>query len=144
MLVFFDDILVYSKTWDDHLLHLKAVLEVLRANTLFAKMSKCQFGVHSIEYLEHIISKEGVATDPQKVACMNEWPIRRNIRQLRGFLGLTGYYRKFIKHYGLINRPLTELLKKDNFKWGEEANKALTELKNAMVSAPVLALPDFS
>ncbi|KAL0331636.1 UNVERIFIED_CONTAM: Transposon Ty3-G Gag-Pol polyprotein [Sesamum angustifolium] len=144
ILVFFDDMLVYSKTWEEHLQQLQLTLEVLRKNQLFAKRSKYDFGKQSVEYLGHIISVNGVATDPSKVECMKSWPLPKDVKGLRGFLGLTGYYRKFLKDYGTISRPLTELLKKDGFLWMDSAPAAFERLKAAMVSAPVLALPDFA
>lgn len=144
VLAFFDDILVYSPTWEEHLQHLKSVLEKLRKNTLFAKRSKCQFGKQEVEYLGHVISFEGVATYPENIKCMENWPTSKTIKQLRGFLGLTGYYMKFIKGYGIISKPLTELLKKDCFLWSEDAEQGFRALKVAMTQAPVLTLPDFT
>lgn len=144
ILVFFDDILIYSKTFDDHLHHLELTLATLRANQLYAKMSKCQFGQDNIEYLGHVISHEGVATDPTKIQCMIDWPKPTSVKSLRGFLGLTGYYRKFIKDYGFISKPLTDMLKKGGFIWSSESEVAFSKLKEAMTSSPVLALPDFT
>jgi RNase H-like domain found in reverse transcriptase len=112
---------------------------------LNAKFSKCEFGASEIEYLGHIILAAGVATDPKKVEAMREWPILKNVRALRGFLGLTGYYyRKFIKGYGVISKSLTDLLKKNGFHWTSSATAAFEALKLALSSALVLAMTDFS
>ena len=144
VLVFFDDILIYSCSWADHLRHLCAVLTVLQQHQLFVKRSKCAFGVSSIAYLGHVISDTGVAMDPAKVQAVADWPQPRSARAVRGFLGLAGYYRKFVHDYGAIAAPLTALLKKEGFSWTEDAATAFTALKTAVTSAPVLALPDFT
>lgn len=124
--------------------HLQVVFAILRTHKLVAKESKCVFGDDKVEYLGHVISKAGVATEPEKLQAIKKWPLPQNIKQLRGFLGLTGYYRKFIKGYGIICRPLTKLLKKDAMGWDQEATLAFETLKKAMINPPVLALPDMS
>lgn len=144
MLVFFNNILVYSRSWEEHLSPLQQVLGVLTSHKLFAKLSKCRFGVAKIDYLGHLISSEGVKADPSKVATMLEWPKPASLKSLRGFLGLTSYYCKFIKHYGLIAAPLTQLLKKNAFLWSEDVNMVFRVLKQAVSSPSVLRLPDFS
>ncbi|WVZ87490.1 hypothetical protein U9M48_034121 [Paspalum notatum var. saurae] len=143
VLVFFDDILIYSKSWADHLRHLRAVLSELRRHTLFVKRSKCAFGVVSVAYLGHTISEAGVAMDSAKVQAIHDWPELRSARAVRGFLGLAGYYRKFIHNYGSIAAPFAALLKKEGFAWGPEAASAFLALKKAVTSAPVLAMPNF-
>jgi hypothetical protein len=145
VLVFVDDVLVYSKTLSDHVQHLKQVFRVLEQNQLFLKRNKCSFAQKSLEYLGHIISANGVATDPAKIEAVQKWPQPKNVKQLRGFLGVAGYYRKFIRQFGVICRPLTNLLKKNTaFVWSPITHDAFITLKQALVQAPVLALPDFS
>ena len=111
---------------------------------LYAKISKCFFGVQEVEYLGHIVSHEGVKVDPRKIKSIKEWKIPTSIKHLRGFLGLTRYYHKSIKNYGRIATPLKKLQKKDAFSWTPEATKAFEHLKEAMCQAPVLAMPDFT
>lgn len=142
--VFFDDILVYSKTQSEHLHHLELVFEVLQKNQLCVKLNKCAFGQDSIKYLGHIISSKGVEADYKKVEAMTSWPTPRNIKSLRGFLGLTGYYRRFVRNYGTICKLLTDLLKKGAFGWNKQAQNVFELLKQAMSQTPVLVAPDFS
>ena len=129
VMVFLDDILIYSPDFDTHLHHLQLVLEKLSEHKLYMKASKCSFAQTQLEYLGHIISDAGVATDPTKIEAMIKWPVPTTVTELRGFLGLTGYYRKFVHHYGLIAYPLTQLLRKKQFQW---------------TTTPVLALPNFA
>lgn len=145
VLVFMDDILVYSKTWAEHMQHVQQVMLILQHNQFLLKRSKCEFGRQSLEYLGHVISAQGVSTEPTKIAAVKSWPVPKNVKQLRGFLGLTGYYRRFIRHYGLLSKPLTVLLKKGvPYVWNQEAQQAFQLLKEALINAPVLAVPDFS
>jgi hypothetical protein len=144
ILVFFDDIVVYSRTLIDHYEHLEMVLELLRANQLVTRATKCFFCHTQVEYLRHIITDHGVATDPLKIQAIVDWPIPQSLKQLRGFLGLTSYYRRFVKGYGSISKLLTLLLRKDAKGWNEQASKTFSQLKVLMTSAPVLALPDFT
>ncbi|XP_026452487.1 uncharacterized protein LOC113352960 [Papaver somniferum] len=144
VLVVFDDILIYSKNMSDHLVHLSFVFEILRSNQLFVKESKCQFAQSSVGYLGHVISEKGVSVENDKIECIVSWPISSTIRELRGFLGLEGYYRKFVKDFGKISAPLTKMLKKDAFEWTDQANGAFKLLQRALNTTPVLILLDFS
>lgn len=144
-LVFFDDILVYSPTLEAHLQHLSTVLQLLQQDQWKVKLSKCAFAQTSVSYLGHIISGQGVVMDPTKVEVIQQWPTPANTKELRSFLGLAGFYRKFVQHYGIISKPLTELLKKHSlFAWTTDHQTTFDTLKNALIIAPVLALPDFT
>jgi hypothetical protein len=110
VLVFFDDILIYSKTWVDHLRHLRNVLDELRRHQLFIKRTKCSFGASTVAYLGHVISAAGVAMDPAKVQAIHDWLAPRSPRTVLDFLDLDGYYHKFVHNYGAIVAPLTALL----------------------------------
>lgn len=144
ILVFFDDILVYSPTWELYVEHVRTTLDILRQHQFFIKASKCDFGKQELEYLGHIVTHQGVKVDNNKIEAMVAWPQPANITELRGFLGLTGYYQKFVQNYGLLARPLTNLLKKGSFQWTEEAASAFKLLKQAMTTTPTLAMPNFN
>ncbi|KAL4018114.1 hypothetical protein IC575_021704 [Cucumis melo] len=144
VLVFFDDILVYSRDITEHEKHLGMVFAVLRDNQLYANHKKCVFAHSKIQYLGHQISKAGVEADEDKIRSMVNWPRPLDVTELRGFLRLTGYYRRFVKGYSNIATPLTKLLQKNAFKWNEDAETAFVRLKVAMTTIPVLALPDWS
>jgi hypothetical protein len=144
VLIFFDDILVYSKSTEEHTDHLRQVLQTLREHSLIAKKTKCVFANSPVEYLGHIINGQGVATDPSKVETITNWPQPKYVTQLRSFFGLTRYYKRFILHYGLVCRSLHDLLKKDSFKYTPQHIIAFSTLKEKISNAPVLALPNFS
>jgi hypothetical protein len=144
VLVFFNDILIYNSSWTEHLQHIHLALEALRCHSLHVKRSKCSFGERSVAYLGHVISANGVAMDDDKVEAVASWPEPRSVRGVRGFLGLAGYYRKFIRDFGSIAAPLTRLLRKEAFAWTPEVAEAFTALKRALSTGPVLQMPDFS
>jgi len=140
----FYDILVFSNTLQEHLTHLQLILIKLLEAQFFLKKSKCLFRQRQLEYLGHIISQKGIQADPSKLQAMVECLQPTSTTLLRGFLGLTGFYGKFIKGYASIASPLTNLLKKDSFMWSPEAEHSFQTLKKAMTEAPTLAVPDFT
>ena len=142
-LVFLDDILIYSKTLEEHEKHVRQVLEVLRKEKLYAKESKCEFFKTEVEFLGHIVGRDGVRMMEDKVKAVADWPEPKNVRDVRAFLGTTGYYRKFVKDFSRIASPLSELTKESvKFFWGPPQQKAFRELKRALQVGPVLVLPD--
>nr|XP_040252089.1 uncharacterized protein LOC109754163 [Aegilops tauschii subsp. strangulata] len=134
-----------SKTWKDHLAHLRQVLELLRRDQWMVKRSKCEFGQQQLSYLGHVISNQGVATDPTKIRAVQAWPTPVDAKEVRRFLGVAGYCRRFVRGFGIIARPLFNLLKKGvPFVWTDNTNQAFELLKQQLLTAPVLAMPDFS
>src|SRR3954466_2042155 len=143
VVVFIDDILVFSKNEEEHKEHLRLVLEKLREHQLYAKFSKCEFWLKEVGFLGHVISGEGIAVDPTKVETVTKWEAPTTVGEIRSFLGLAGYYRRFIENFSKIAKPMTELLKKDTkFNWTKECEASFQELKKRLVTAPVLILPD--
>lgn len=144
-LVFFDDILIYSPTLESHIEHLQNVFQLLQEDQWLVKLSKCSFAQQQVSYMGHVIGVNGVATEPSKIQDVQNWVVPHSVMKLRGFLGLAGYYRKFVKNFGVISKPLTNLLRKGvSFKWTDEVNHAFQQLKQALTSALVLALPNFA
>ncbi|KAK8930595.1 hypothetical protein KSP39_PZI016329 [Platanthera zijinensis] len=142
VIVFIDDILVYSQCKEDHFKHLHLVLETLRRNELYAKFSKCEFWLPSVEFLGHIVSGEGIAVDPVKIVAIREWPVLSSIAEVRSFLGIAGYYRRFVENFSRIALPLTKLIRKDQkFLWMQECVQAFEELKGWLTTTLVLSLP---
>jgi hypothetical protein len=143
IVVFIDDILIYSKTEEDHADHLRVVLQRLRDHRLYAKFSKCEFWLDSVKFLGHTISSEGISVDPTKVQEVMDWKPPTSVHQIRSFLGLAGYYRRFIPDFSKIAKPMTELLKKEaKFHWNNKCEEAFHTLRKLLTTAPVLAQPD--
>ena len=143
VIVFIDDILVYSGSSEEHSEHLRIVLQTLRERQLYAKLSKCQFWLDRVAFLGHVISAEGVSVDPQKIEVVVNWKPPKNVSEVRSFLGLAGYYRKFVEGFSKIATPLTKLTRKDvKYDWVDACQKSFDELKGRLTSAPVLALPN--
>ena len=144
ILVFFDDILVYTKTWSKRIHYLHTTLQILREHNLALNYKKCSFGTTKINYLGHLIFAKGVHPDPDKIKAIQQWPRPETVKELRGFLGLSGYYRRFIQNYGKLADPLTQMLQKDiEFKWIEDTESTFAKLKKALKSVSILALPEF-
>ncbi|CAL1409480.1 unnamed protein product [Linum trigynum] len=142
VIVFIDDILIYSKSGQEHEEHLRRVLQKLKEEELYAKFSKCDFWLEEIMFLGHMVSGRGVEVDPKKIEAVMNWAPPKNVSEVRSFLGLAGYYRRFVEGFASIAKPITQLLQKGKaFTWDEKCKKAFEVLKEKLTSAPVLTLP---
>ena len=130
VVVFIDDILIYSKSKEDHERHLRLILQVLEEKKLYAKLKKCEFWLDSVAFLGHVISKDGISVDPKKVEAVVEWNRPNNVTEIRSFLGLAGYYRRFVEGFSRLAMPQTRLTQKGvKFEWSEECEQSFQELK---------------
>jgi hypothetical protein len=143
IVVFNDDILIYSRSMEEHEEHLQIVLQRLRDHQLYAKFRKCEFWIKEIPFLGHVVSLEGIMVDPGKVKEVLEWKPPTTVSEVRSFLGLASYYRRFVPNFSKIAKPITELLKKGNkYLWSEACDEAFKHLKRLLTTLPVLAQPD--
>ncbi|XP_042449023.1 uncharacterized mitochondrial protein AtMg00860-like [Zingiber officinale] len=142
VIVFIDDILIYSRLKEEHGRHLRIVLETLRRERLYAKFNKCAFWLSSVGFLGHIVSSSGISVDPQKIEAVTSWEQPKSVQEIRSFLGLAGYYRRFVEGFSSIALPLTQLTRKGvKFCWIESCETSFQELKRRLISAPILVLP---
>jgi hypothetical protein len=145
VVVFIDDILVFSKMKEEHEKHLRLVLEKLRSNKLYTKFSKCEFWLTKVAFLEHVVSAGGLSVDPGKVKDVLNWIPPTTTSEIQSFLGLAGYYRRLIKDFSKIAKPIEKLLEKNKaFEWTVECQASFEELRKCLTSAPVLVLPDLT
>ena len=140
-LIYIDDVIVFSKTFDEHIVRLHQVLSRLKEANLKLSPAKCKLFRHEVEYLGHIVSQHGVGTDPKKTKAIREWPTPRNAKEVRSFVGLCSYYRRFVRGFADIARPLHKLVELDEFCWSGECDEAFNTLKKALTSPPILAYP---
>ncbi|GJT16954.1 putative reverse transcriptase domain-containing protein [Tanacetum coccineum] len=142
---FIDDILIYSRNKQEHEEHLKLILELLKKEELYAKFSKCEFWIPKVQFLGHVIDSKGIHVDPAKIESIKDWASPKSPTEIRQFLGLVGYYRRFIEGFSKIAKPMTKLTqKKVKFEWGDKQETAFQLLKQKLCSAPILALPEGS
>eukprot|EP00253_Pinus_taeda_P012189 PITA_12189 len=143
VLIFIDDILIYSRTIEEHHEHLRIVLQNLREHQLYAKFSKCDFFKAEIQYLGHVITKDGIAVDPEKIKAIMEWPVPKDVADVRSFMGLAGYYRRFVEGFSKVAFPITSLHKKGKlFHWTPNCQKIFEQLKHLLTAAPILSIAD--
>jgi hypothetical protein len=145
VVVYFDDILVYSKDLNEHINHLQYVLDVLRKEKLYANLKKCSFCIDKVVFLGYVISAKGIEVDEEKLKAIKEWPTPKSITKVRSFHGLASFYWRFVKNFSTLAAPLTEIVKKSvGFKWGSEQDRAFIEIKERLCGAPLLVLSNFS
>ncbi|GJS34248.1 putative nucleotidyltransferase, ribonuclease H [Tanacetum coccineum] len=145
VIVFIDYILIYSKYKEEHEVHLKLMLELLKKEKLFAKFSKCEFWLQEVHFLGHVVNSDGIHVDPSKIEAVKNWKVPKTPSEIRSFLGLAGYYRRFIANFSKIAKPLTSLTQKNQkYEWGKEQEEAFQTLKDNLCNAPILSLPDGS
>jgi hypothetical protein len=145
VVVYLDDINIYSKSFEEHLEHLEIVFKRLRQAGLKLGKDKCSFVKTQLEFLGHIVGRDGLQPDPKKVEKVRDWPTPKTIKDVRSFLGLASYYRRFMKDFSKIAKPMYQLTKQDEkFEWGSEQEKAFNKLKQLLIQAPVVAYPDFT
>nr|GFA31922.1 transposon Ty3-I Gag-Pol polyprotein [Tanacetum cinerariifolium] len=143
IIMFIDDILIYSRSEEEHEAHLKTILDLLKKEELYAKFSKCEFWLKELQFLGHVVNKEGIHVDPSKVESIKNRKTPESPSEIRSFLGLAGYYRRFIKNFSKIAKPLTQLTQKNKaYVWGDKQEEAFCILKEKLCNAPVLTLPD--
>ena len=143
VVVFVDDILIYSQSEWEHECHLRIILQLLRDYQLYAKFSKCEFWLTEVRFLGHVVSALGVSVDPEKVEVVMSWERLKSVFEIRSFMGLAGYYRRFIEDFSRIAAPMTRLTRKEvKFDWDDRCEEAFQELKKRLTSAPILIVPD--
>ncbi|KAJ0556778.1 putative nucleotidyltransferase, Ribonuclease H [Helianthus annuus] len=143
VIVFIDDILIYSRSKEEHEQHLRLILELLKNEKLYAKFSKCEFWIREVQFLGHVVNEKGIHVDPSKIEAIKNWEAPKSPTEIRQFLGLAGYYRRFIENFSKIAQPLTALTQKDKkFDWGDTQESAFQLLKEKLCGAPILSLPD--
>ncbi|GJV20986.1 putative reverse transcriptase domain-containing protein [Tanacetum coccineum] len=142
VIVFIDDILIYSKNKEEHEEHLKLILELLKKEELYTKFSKCKFWIPKVQFLGHVIDSKGIHVDPTKIELIKDWASPKSLTEIRQFLGLADYYRRFIEGFSKIAKSMTKLTQKNvKFDWGENKEAAFQLIKQKLCSAPILALP---
>jgi hypothetical protein len=139
---FIDDIVIYSETAEEHERHLRIVLEKLRQNQLYAKFEKCEFWLEKVAFLGHVLTTDGVAVDPAKIEAVSEWKQPQNVTNIKNFLGLAGYYCRFIENFSKITKPIELLQKSAPFVWNEAREKSFQKLKRRLMTTPILSLLD--